>query len=298
MALAFTMPAVLVVALFFAGGIGFAILQSFGSNASSGIGASAGAGASIGKLTLDAYISVFTSSDIAVGTVLSLRVSLISTIMSSIAGLLLALGCMALRSRYSRAERVIRASFAFPLGVPHLVAAYAVVLLFSQSGWLARIAYAWGWIDAMPAFPIVVNDPFGWGMIFAYVWKETPFIFLCVYPVLERIRSEWRDPARVFGANAFAFVQTVVLPLVTPVLLGASCIVFAYAFSAFEIPYVLGVTYPQVLSVLAYTLYTGELASRPEAIVVGLWLTFVPILVAAGVFFAFRRVLMRAWKGW
>jgi putative spermidine/putrescine transport system permease protein len=282
----------MVVALFFAGGIGFAIIQSFGLNASTGIDAGAG------KFTMDAYISVFRSADIVTSTVLSLRVSFFSTIISSIAGLILALGCMALRSRYSRAERVIRASFAFPLGVPHLVAAYAVVLLFSQSGWLARIAYALGWIESMTVFPIVVNDTFGWGMIFAYVWKETPFIFLCVYPVLERIRGEWRDPARVFGANGLTFVQTVVLPLVTPVLLGATCIVFAYAFSAFEIPYVLGVTYPQALSVHAYTLYTGELASRPEAMVVGLWLTFVPILVASVVFLAFRRVLMRAWKGW
>ena len=51
----------------------------------------------------------------------------------------------------------------------------------------------------------------------------------------------------------------------------ACLIVFAYTFGAFEVPYLLGQTYPMTLPVWAYRNYSDiDLMARPEGIATGL----------------------------
>jgi putative spermidine/putrescine transport system permease protein len=281
-------PAIMVILIFFFGGISAALLQSFGWLP----------GAGWSRMNLDAYVAIMQSEDMYAGISLSLRVSFISTLLSAVIGTLLALGCFALRGSYRRSVNVLRGGFMLPLGIPHLAAAYIILLLLSPSGWLSRCATAVGFTNEISDFPIVTNDAFGWGMIIAYTLKETPFIFLCIYPVLERIRGEWLDAARMFGANGLAFARTVLLPLVMPALGAASLIIFAYSFSAFEIPYLLGVTYPEALPIYAYELYTDDPTMRPQAMAVGILMTVIPVGIGALFFILLRRHLLPMWKGW
>ena len=51
-----------------------------------------------------------------------------------------------------------------------------------------------------------------------------------------------------------------------PGVVSASVIVFAFTFGAFEIPWLLGATFPKALPVLAFESYTDvDLAARPQA---------------------------------
>jgi putative spermidine/putrescine transport system permease protein len=211
----------------------------------------------------------------------SLRVAILATLSAGGLGVALAAGLV-----WIEQKRGIHTSYKWyrlmqwPLSVPHLAGAYMMVLLLAQSGWLARWSYALGWINRIDQFPVLVNDPFGWGIIVTYTWKETPFITLMLYPVLRRIRQKWWDVARMHGAGTQAFIREVVLPLLRPAWLAASFIVFAFTLSAFEVPYLLGVTYPQALPVFSYELYTnGNFSDRPEALAANVILALITFVL-------------------
>ncbi len=265
-------PALAVIVLFFGGGIVFAVVQSFGGFAVEGPS----------RWTWEAYEAVWETAWFLPSLAVSLRTSVLATLFSAFIAAGLALMTV-------RAGRFWRGMMAIPLGVPHLVAAVLIVLLWQQSGGLARLAYALGWIDAWQAFPIVTNESFGWGIILAYVWKEVPFLYLFLLPVLQRIRAEWYDVAQLCAATKWTYGRTVVLPLMMPSLAVGSFIVFAYTFGAFEVPYVLGVTYPASLAVVAYDLYTGDWSLRPQAMVVACIQATVPLLVGLLLIRLFRR---------
>jgi putative spermidine/putrescine transport system permease protein len=47
----------------------------------------------------------------------------------------------------------------------------------------------------------------------------------------------------------------VVFPVISPSVVAASLLVFAFTFGAFEVPYLLGKSYPTMLPVMAYNEY-------------------------------------------
>ena len=86
--------------------------------------------------------------------------------------------------------------------------------------------------------------------------------------------------ARSLGANRWQAFRQVTLPLIMPGVVSASVIVFAFTFGAFEIPYLLGRTFPAALPVLAYQSYTDvDLAARPQAMAMAMVIAFISTLL-------------------
>jgi putative spermidine/putrescine transport system permease protein len=167
------------------------------------------------------------------------------------------------------------------------VGAIAIVQLFGQSGIFARVAYAAGLIDDPGQFPALVFDRWGIGIIAEYVWKETPFIAVTLLALLSRIGDEYEQVAQTLGASRWQRFRRVLLPLLMPGILSSSIIVFAYSFSAFEVPLLLGVAFPQTLPVLAYKSYTAvDLQSRPEAMA----LSIIIAAIIIGLTYGYVRV--------
>ena len=141
-----------------------------------------------------------------------------------------------------------------------------VLYLFSGSGLVSRLATGAGLIDSPAGFPAMVNDPWAIGIIIQYVWKEIPFIGVIVLAILLSVGEDYESVARSLGANRWQAFRNVTLPLIMPGVVSASVIVFAFTFGAFEIPWLLGSTFPKALPVLAYESYTDvDLAARPQA---------------------------------
>lgn len=283
-------PAAIVIVILFFGGILEGLKQSLGFFPAGGQS----------SFTLSAYTNLLFSHDFWVSLALTLRVSLLSTALAALLGLMMAICLFILQSKIRSTAwiQLWKRWFQLPFVVPHLSAAYLIVLLLTQSGWMSRMAYHTGLIEEMNHFPIVVNDQFGMGMILTYVWKEAPFILLCVYPVLHRIHDSWRDAARVFGASSLAFIKEIVLPLLLPAWFAASFIVFVFTFSAFEVPYLLGVTYPKMLPVLAYEAYSGDLEDRPEAMAIGILLVIITAFAGWLAFKFGKKWMIAAGRGW
>ena len=104
------------------------------------------------------------------------------------------------------------------------------------------------------------------GVILEYSWKATVFIGITVLASLLAIGEDYEDTARTLGAGPWQRLRRVILPLITPALAAAAVLSFAFAFSAFEVPFLLGQRYPSALPVLAYRSYVDvDLNARPEA---------------------------------
>lgn len=259
-------PALGLVAVLFGGGLVLGFLQSLGHLPAAGMT----------TLTLQHFRNILTDPDFLKSLGATFYISAVSTLIAgglSVAAALFLIGLQGPR-------RLIDFIFEIPLTVPHLVVATAVVFLLAPSGMIARVLQAAGLIDDPAGFPLLVNDPWCVGIIVSYVWKEVPFITLMVMAVLKNIGTELLEAARTLNANRWQRFRYVVLPTILPSLGAAGLIVFAYTFGAFEVPYLLGRTYPMTLPVWAYRNYSDiDLMARPEGIATGL--VIAGVIVAA-----------------
>jgi putative spermidine/putrescine transport system permease protein len=250
-------PACGVTLLLFGGGVLLGLAQALGYVPALGMD----------RLSTRHFARVLGDPDFLASLGLTLGLACLSTVLAAVLGLASALLLTALPARHV----VPRLVFQIPLAVPHLVIALAVMFLLAPTGWLARLALAAGVIDTPAAFPLLVNDRWGVGILLAYLWKEVPFIALMVVAALQGAAPEWLEVGRTLKAGAWQRFRRIVLPTVMPALTAASLIVFAYTFGAFEIPYLLGRTYPMLLPVWAYRHWSDvDLLARPEAIATGM----------------------------
>ncbi len=259
-------PALLVIGTLFAGGLFTAVVQSLGYMPA------------IGQtdLGLDAYREVLTGEDFLDSLALTVYVAGAST---GIATVLAVLAALALRRSSGRVSSVV---FQLPITIPHLVAAIGIALVVSQTGLGARLAAALGLIGEPKDFPALLYDEYSVGIILTYVWKEVPFIALVVLASLRGVAADLEDVARTLGASAWQRFWFVVFPVISPAVVAASLIVFAFTFGAFEVPYLLGKTYPTILPVMAYNEYRDiDLTARPVAMAINVLITLITAAFAA-----------------
>ena len=250
-------PALAVVVFLFGGGLALGLMQSLTHLPAAGID----------TLTFQHFANVLSDPDFLNSLMLTLYISATSTVIAAVLSTVLALFLVSLSHKY----RLVHFIFQIPLTVPHLVIAVAVVFMLSPTGLFSRLAVKSGLIDSSAAFPLLINDHWGVGIILAYVWKEIPFITLMVLSVLRHTGVELLDVGRTLKAGPWQRFRYITLPTISPSLGAACLIVFAYTFGAFEIPFLLGQTYPMMLPVWAYKNYSDvDLLARPEGIATGL----------------------------
>jgi len=265
---AMLLPALLVVGGVFGLGILEVLRQSVGMSASVPGGSA--------SPTLSHYLSLFHDREIRAALGLTLWVASISTALSVVCGVGLALGL----GRSRRSLRGVHTLLQAPLALPHLVVALAAMTLLAQSGLLARAAFAIGLIDMPSGFPVLVNDRAGVGIIIAYALKEVPFIALVATTLLARRGEEYDELARTLGASPWQRLRYVTWPFLAPGVGAAALMIFAYVFSAFETPFLLGQPFPAMLPVVAQQRFMSpDLADRPAAMACALLLTAIAAIV-------------------
>lgn len=255
-------PALVVVTGLFGAGLVGAALQGLGLM---GVGGSAGP-------TLAHYAAVANDEEFRASLGLTMWVASVSTAVSTAGGVTVALLLIRLRG----ARTLVYGFLQTPLAVPHLAMAIGVLVLLAPSGWIARLFASMGAIDAPSAFPALIYDRWGAGIILAYVAKETPFIAIVTTALLLRLGPEYDRVAQTLGASPWQRLRHVTLPLVAPGVTAAALMAFAYVFAAFETPFLLGRPYPAMLSVVAQRRYMSlELGDRPGAVAFALVMTVV-----------------------
>lgn len=248
------LPTFLVLTTLFVGGFIFGILQSVGFFSVIAEGEQ--------KISFDAYLAVFKDETVRAGIILTFRVAILSTVLSTIIALAISL----MISRTKKFQSSLIAIIQFNIPIPHVVAATGILLTFSQSGIVSRITNHIGITDGSSDFPIITNDPFGYGIIMSYLWKEIPFLCVLILSALRGPVTNLDETAKTLGASYSFRLRKVILPYIFPSILSGTIIVFAFSFGSYEVPYLLGEPYPSTVSVVAYQLYTNrDLANRPTA---------------------------------
>jgi putative spermidine/putrescine transport system permease protein len=258
-------PALVVVVVLFGGGLALGLIQSLTQLPTAGID----------SLTLEHFANVLSDPDFLNSLMLTLYISATSTAIAAALSIILALVLVSLLEKY----RLVHFIFQIPLTVPHLVIAVAVIFMLSPTGLFSRLAIKFDLIESSAAFPLLINDRWGVGIILAYVWKEIPFITLMILSVLRHTGIELLEVGRTLKAGPWQRFRYIILPTISPSLGAACLIVFAYTFGAFEIPFLLGQTYPMMLPVWAYKNYSDvDLLARPEGIATGIIIAGVIII--------------------
>ncbi len=236
-------------------------------------------------VSLQSYRAVLFDSRYATqfwrGLVFSLYVSSASTVLAAASALLVMLLWGERLRAASSGARQVASAINVHLSFPHLVWAVGLSLLLAQSGVLARIATLFGLIDAPADFPIVIRDRWGIGIILHYVTKETPFLLLVMLGSLHSQPAAYHLVAENLGATRWQRLRYITLPMVLPSLLAGSLLVFAFVFGAYEVPAVLGVRFPEMLSVVALDFFLNpDLHSRAEGMAISVIMAVVVLVVA------------------
>lgn len=227
--------------------------------------------------TLEHYERVITSPSFLSSLGFSLLIAGVSAVLATVLGVALAAALTTLRA--SRGVQLF--SLQVPIITMHALVALAVMFLFSGSGLFPRILHAWDLVSDASSFASVVGAPSGWGIILVYLWKETPFVAFMTLTLMLTISKRYGQAAQNLGASPVRSFFSVTLPLCKNSILKAFLIIFAFAFGAYEVPFLLGPTAPKPLPVLAYFEFQNpDLLNRSYAMAINGTMTIICVGLA------------------
>ena len=230
-----------------------------------------------------AYKTIFVAKWFYDSFFFSIFVAFTSTFLSIINGILISFFIWRLPFRYKKYAIVYK----IPLILPHIAIAFIVLILFSKTGVLSSIFFRLGIISASNQFPDLLYSQSGIDIIFAYVFKETPFAVLMISAVLLRFDERLLDTAKMFGAGIIKSFFKIILPFLMPIINTTFIILFLYSFGAFDIPFVIGQSYPSMLSIQVYKyFFNKDLQYRPIA------MALLTIMLIFSIFFTYLYTMI------
>lgn len=153
--------------------------------------------------------------------------------------LVLGLGLALLLHRAFRGRGLVRAAVLVPWAFTTVVAALMWQFMYNED---------YGILNALLMRAHLVSEPVAWlatprtallSIIFADVWKTTPFMALLLLAGLQGIPADVHEAARIDGAGPLAAFLRVTLPLLRPTILVALLFRTLDAFRVFDLVFVL-----------------------------------------------------------
>ena len=159
-----------------------------------------------------------------------------------------------------------------PLAFPAIVVAFLAFQLASRSGLFSRLANAVGLVSGTAAFPELVNDPFGIGIIGAHTFMAVPFFTLYFMNLYDQQNlSEICRVAQSLGASTWQQIRHLKIPMLLRRAFPTLTLYTIFVLGSYEIPLLLGRQTPQMMSVLVIRkLRRFNLSTIPEAYVAAL----------------------------
>ncbi|WP_221568892.1 carbohydrate ABC transporter permease [Alkalihalobacillus sp. TS-13] len=157
---------------------------------------------------------------------------------------------------------LVRASILIPWAIPTVVAALMWKFLYDgQNGIVAKIFQEIGLIDRMATL-LTTDTGAMFSVIFADVWKTTPYMALLLLAGLQTIPKSMYEAAAIDGANKWKQFITITLPLLKTSILVALLFRTLDAFRVFDLIFVLTGGGPanstETISLLAYKVMIAQ----------------------------------------
>lgn len=226
-------------------GIGFLVL-TFGLPLFWAVQGSLGLGPDGDGFTLTHLAGIATEPRTRKGLAMSLYYAIAPTLLTLVVAIPMAM----LLQKNFLGRKLFNGLYKLPLAVPAIVAAFMVMTVFEQGGFLDRVLML-----ADLNIAKIVRDPWGIGVILATLWKDIPFMTLIIAGAFGAIPSDLVGAARSLGASRVRAFWRIELPLAMPGITAATLLCFVKSLGNFAAPSLLGPAYPLPLSILMYDSY-------------------------------------------
>lgn len=181
---------------------------------------------SAGEFTLRNFQTI-TSGIYRDGFLLSFQLSFFSAVISLFFGFLFAYAVST--SKISLIQKLVASASGVLANTGGVPLAFMFIAVLGTYGTLT------GWLKAV-GINIYDGD---WtiysfsGLLVVYLYFQVPLMVLISIPVLEKIKKEWSDAAQSLGASSVTYWRRVLIPILTPQLLGLFLLLFANSFAAY-----------------------------------------------------------------
>ncbi|QWK92478.1 sugar ABC transporter permease (plasmid) [Gemmobacter fulvus] len=142
---------------------------------------------------------------------------------------------IALRVRLMERQRLLTTILVLPVTLGTVLIAEGLLNYLGPQGWFSRSLMGLGLIEN----PLKLTNNY-WGVLVSLVITVFPFTFLLTLSYVTGIDPALERAAATHGANAWQRFRHVMLPLLVPGLVVASCLSFVQAFAVFPSAVLLG----------------------------------------------------------
>lgn len=219
-----------------------------------------------GAFTLGNYAYLFTNKLSTNAIWYTVWVTLLTVVLAIFIAYMLALY---LRFSSSRISKFIGTLYLLPRFIPSLVAVYAMMTIFRDSGLLHRLSMllpeSWALYDWKPGLL------YNWkGILLMNLWFNIPFASMIIVAALSGISESIIESARDVGAGKIRVFFKMILPLSIKDVMIALTFVFMSNISSFTTPYLIGPNFPQMLGVYLrgqFTNHNYEIAAATSVVI-------------------------------
>lgn len=180
----------------------------------------------------------------------SFKVTIASTLVSAVLGLIMA---YLLRSIKIKGSKYLNILIVISYLSPPFIGAYAWVQLLGRNGVITRILNS--------VFNAKLGGIYGFaGIVLVFSLQSFPLVYMYVSGALKNLDNSLNEAAESLGCSTIQKVWKVIVPLITPTLLASSLLVFMRVFSDFGTPMLIGEGY-KTFPVLLYSQFMGEVST-------------------------------------
>lgn len=164
-----------------------------------------------------------------------------------------------LRFTSGRLSSTVQMLSLFPMFVPGIITAYALIRFLGANGWLERF------LEAIFGFEGYVSPYLRpSGIVVGLVWEGIPITVLILTAGLSQIGDGLLETARDVGANRWQIFWKIILPLLKRSMLIVLSLNFLGIFGAFTIPFLLGPASPQMIGPYMQRTFNNNLPSQAQ----------------------------------
>ncbi|UOF94167.1 MAG: molybdate ABC transporter permease subunit [Bordetella sp.] len=181
---------------------------------------------------------------------LSLKVAIISTIINTMLGVIIAF--LLVQCRFRLLSNILGTILLLPLILPPTVIGYYLIILFGQNGFLGKFFSKFG-----------INVIFTWyGALIASIVTSFPLLLTSARRAFENVDQNIEDAGRVLGLSEITLFLKITLPLASNGIIAGMLLSFARALGEFGATLMIAGNlsgYTQTISGAIYeAIYTGK----------------------------------------
>lgn len=199
---------------------------------------------------LSNYLEVFTDPSYRGAVLLSLGISTAITVISVVLGLFMA---YFIARRDFAGKRLIVAVISFPISLPGILVAWAVIVLVGRTGILSYVL-----ATLLPGDAATYSQAFGLtGLLIGYTYFTLPRTTMSLTSAIDNVSRDREEAARSLGASTLETFAYVTLPQIAPGIGSAVVLAFSICMAAFGTALLLASGQVSILPLKIYSVILG-----------------------------------------